>query len=380
MIIEDKNGNTIMDYYFLIITIIDVFVLGIMCVLTKDSETLNVQKKIGFIQSFLLIIIISILEIITIIVDNKAPSFRWINIIANYLGFGLTPAVPIFLSSTLENQRQNRTLKWAKIIEAGYLLFLAVTFPFKTIFYVDQNNHYVRGNLFVIYLLMYIAAILYLLFVTMKVAVIYQDKSKNSIFSIAAFLVLGSMIQVFFPHVHVTWLCVTLLSLLYYIYCSGMWQQLDELTGLLNQKSYLNKTAVLSQNGTLVVFDVDDFKQINDNYGHLMGDKCLKEIAACIKNAYSRDGFCYRIGGDEFCVILHERSDKDRCYRRLLKEWKNRKRSLKILPHISIGTASFKAGDNAQKVKETADQDLYRFKTNQKKERKLRERIYSSKY
>lgn len=74
-----------MDYYFLIITIIDIFVLGIMCVLTKDSETLNAQKRLGFIQSFLLIILISILEVITILVDNKSPSLRWINILSNYL-------------------------------------------------------------------------------------------------------------------------------------------------------------------------------------------------------------------------------------------------------------------------------------------------------
>lgn len=227
---------------------------------------------------------------------------------------------------------------------------------------------------------MYISSILFLLYVTLKVTVIYQNKSKNSVFAISAFLILGSMVQVIFPQVHVTWLCVSLLSILYFIYCNGMWQQLDELTGLLNQKSYLNKTSTLSQSGTLVVFDVDDFKQINDNYGHLMGDECLKEIAACIKKAYSRDGFCYRIGGDEFCVLLHEKSDVDKCYRRLLKEWKNRKRSMRILPHISIGTATFKSGDNAQKVKETADQELYLFKNKQKKERKIRERIHSSCY
>lgn len=374
------KGHTNMDYYFLIITIIDVFVLGIMCILTRDSETLNAQKRLGFIQSFLLIILISILEVITILVDNKSPSLRWINILSNYLGFGLSPFVPVLLSSTLESQRRNRILKWAKNIEVGYLLFLAVTFPLKTVFYVDQNNHYIRGKLFAIYLIMYISSILYLLYVTLKVTVTFQNKSKNSVFAIAAFLILGSMVQVIFPQVHVTWLCVSLLSILYFIYCNGMWQQLDELTGLLNQKSYLNKTSMLSQSGTMVVFDVDDFKQINDNYGHLMGDECLKEIAACIKKAYSRDGFCYRIGGDEFCVLLHEKSDKDKCYRRLLKEWKNRKRSMRILPHISIGTATFKVGDNAQKVKEEADQELYLFKNKQKKERIMKERIHSSGY
>ena len=369
-----------MDYYFFIITFIDVFVLGIMCVLTRDSETLNVRKKQGFIASFLFIILISFLEIITILVDNKPPSLRWLNIFSNYLGFGLSPAVPICLSYSLENQRTSKIFKWARAIEIGFLFLLAVTFPFKIVFYVDPNNHYMRGNLFAIYPVVYIASILYLLFVTMKVAVIYQNKSKNSIFLIAAFLILASMIQVVFPDIHITWLCASLLSILYFIYCNGMWQQLDELTGLLNQKSYLNKTALLSENGSLVVFDVDDFKQINDNYGHLMGDECLKEIADCIKKAYSRDGFCYRIGGDEFCVLLYEKADKDKCYRKLMKEWKNKKKSLRILPYLSIGSATFKAGDDVQKVKETADRNLYRYKKKQKQERQLKERLNSLKY
>ncbi|MDY3248721.1 MAG: GGDEF domain-containing protein [Candidatus Choladocola sp.] len=359
-----------MDYYFLIITTIDIFVLGIMCILTQYSETLSVQKRRGFIRSFILIIIISVLEVVTIIVDNGAVSLRWINITANYLGLGLTPAVPLSLSSALGNRNRDRGLKCAALIEAIYLLFLAATFPRKTVFYVDRNNHYMRGAFFGLYLAVYIAGILYLLVVTMQITVRYQNKSKNCVYAIVVFLLLCTMIQVVFPQIHVTWLCVTLLSILYFIYCNGMWQQLDELTGLLNQKSYLNQTALLSQNGTLVVFDVDDFKQINDNYGHLMGDECLKKIAACIKKAYAKDGFCYRIGGDEFCVLLYEKADHERCYRRLMKEWNRRKETFDILPYVSVGMASFMAGDNALQVKETADKDLYRFKEKHKKERK----------
>lgn len=52
------------------------------------------------------------------------------------------------------------------------------------------------------------------------------------------FLGAETIIQILGPDLHVSWLCVTLLSALYLIYCSEMWNQLDGLTGLLNQNSF----------------------------------------------------------------------------------------------------------------------------------------------
>ena len=84
-----------------------------------------------------------------------------------------------------------------------------------------------------------------------------------------------------------------------------MWNQLDGLTGLLNQNSFLNRSEEMNYtNGMLIVFDVDDFKHVNDVYGHVKGDLCLSIIANCIKKAYAKYGYCYRIGGDEFAAIL----------------------------------------------------------------------------
>ena len=353
-----------MDYYFLIISIIDIFVLGIMSILTKCNETLNMQQKKWFIRSFLLIMMISALEVITVVADNSSSSFRWISIIANYLGFGLTPAVAIFLAAAFD---KNRSTKFAFLAEGAYLLFLAAAFPCRIVFYVDENNQYMRGDSFWIYPAVYFFSIIYLLVMTIFIAGKYQNKSKNSLYLIAAFLLTCTTIQVFFPEIHVTWLCVSLLSILFFIYCNGMWQQLDELTGLLNQKSYLNKTSSLSRDMTLIVFDVDDFKQVNDNYGHLTGDRCLKEIADCIKKAYSKAGFCYRIGGDEFCVLLNAEAEEESCYRMLIKELNLRRETLKMMPYVSVGSASFVKGDNVLKVKETADNNMYQFKKEQKK-------------
>ena len=348
-----------MDYYFFIITIIDIFTLGIMCILIRNNETLNKQQRQRFIMSFLLIMVISVLEMTTVIVYDGPASLRWINILANYLGFGLTPAVSIFLATALD---KNQSTKYAFLLEALYLLFLAITFPQKLVFYVDYNNQYMRGNFFIIYLICYFVSILYLLVITLRVARAYQSKSKNSVYFIVVFLLIGTIVQVIFPQIHVTWLCVTLLAMLFFTYCNGMWQQLDQLTGLLNQNSYLNKTASLSQNGTLLVFDVDNFKQINDTYGHLNGDKCLETIAACIKKAYFKDGFCYRIGGDEFCVLLNKDADEEVCCKNFEAELQNKRETLDFLPYVSIGSASFVVGDNIMSVKEAADQMLYQSK------------------
>ena len=166
-----------------------------------------------------------------------------------------------------------------------------------------------------------------------------------------------------------TWLCVTLLSVLYFIYCSEMWNQLDALTGLLNQNSYLNRTAEMRRSGeVLVVFDVDDFKQVNDRYGHVKGDICLAEIAACIKKAYAHYGFCYRTGGDEFCVLLRDGDKEHACARDFVRRLDERRKELDFLPTVSFGSAEI-SSENVVTVKDRADHNMYRYKKGRKAHR-----------
>ena len=193
----------------------------------------------------------------------------------------------------------------------------------------EQGKPLRRGAYFYIYVAMYYAAMLYLMVATVRTAAAFQNRSRMLIYPLTLFLGAETVIQLALPELHVTWLCVTLLSVLYYIYCSEMWNQLDALTGLLNQNSYLNRTAEMRRSGgVLVVFDVDDFKQINDRYGHLQGDVCLAEIADCIKKAYARCGYCYRIGGDEFCVLLKDEESEARCAKRCKLCWQSGARCL----------------------------------------------------
>jgi diguanylate cyclase (GGDEF)-like protein len=82
---------------------------------------------------------------------------------------------------------------------------------------------------------------------------------------------------------------------------------IDQLTGLFN-KQYLNEKYALDDKcalRTAILFiDVDDFKSINDTYGHLVGDMVLRELADCIKGNVRAENDAIRFGGDEFVVIL----------------------------------------------------------------------------
>ena len=352
-----------MDRYFFILTTIDLFVLGFMCLLTRLSESLNKKQKRGFLLAFALIACISVLEVITIVVDGAPPGYRWLNILSNYLGFGLTPAVPLCLVYVLDKKSIiRRVFKAAVCCEGAYLLFLAATLPYGLVFSVSRENLYARGAYFYIYVAMYYAAMLYLMVATVRTAAAFQNRSRMLIYPLTLFLGAETVIQLALPELHVTWLCVTLLSVLYYIYCSEMWNQLDALTGLLNQNSYLNRTAEMRRSGgVLVVFDVDDFKQINDRYGHLQGDVCLAEIADCIKKAYARCGYCYRIGGDEFCVLLKNADREARCAQEFERQLALRREVVHCLPRVSMGSAPI-SGEDLLAVKEQADREMYRCK------------------
>jgi diguanylate cyclase (GGDEF)-like protein len=82
--------------------------------------------------------------------------------------------------------------------------------------------------------------------------------------------------------------------------------QRDSLTALYNRRSFdaaLEQAVARTDGAALILFDFDDFKQINDDYGHPVGDAVLRAIAAACDGVV-RDGDCLaRIGGDEFAVI-----------------------------------------------------------------------------
>ena len=92
-------------------------------------------------------------------------------------------------------------------------------------------------------------------------------------------------------------------------------EQKDGLTGLYNKKA-ITEMAIKKINEdktpcSLMIIDVDKFKECNDTYGHIFGDRVLLAVSTCIQDAIKGAGMAGRIGGDEFLVILDRTSEDD---------------------------------------------------------------------
>jgi diguanylate cyclase (GGDEF)-like protein len=150
----------------------------------------------------------------------------------------------------------------------------------------------------------------------------------------------------------------------------------DMLTGLNNRRYFFKQgERLLEQHNkkhqilNLLLLDLDYFKNINDQYGHSVGDSCLVAVSDLLKNSSPTDHFCYRIGGEEF-VILSANSD----YNIVVKLAENIRKKIEAL--IVIGENGDKIGctvsigisynqnktDTLKQILKRADLALYKAK------------------
>ena len=146
---------------------------------------------------------------------------------------------------------------------------------------------------------------------------------------------------------------------------------LDALTGLHNRRFFHETLARecarahrYERKLSLIVFDLDDFKDINDRIGHLAGDAVLAEAAERVRDVVRTADVACRVGGDEFAVILPESAinDADQLYRRLQNAVSSRPIGSAGKLFLSAGVAELRAEDDPVSFFQRADDALYRAK------------------
>lgn len=183
------------------------------------------------------------------------------------------------------------------------------------IFDISKENVYTRGPMnFILYIFVFVYYI---------ESIYTVQKAKNDsilveFFPIYFFIIpcmIGTMIQGFFFGISTVWLCVAIAFIIVYIEIQISISFIDDLSGLYNRKymnHYLNK---LQNNKTKHAYgfllDVNDFKVINDTYGHLSGDRAIIHIGKILQNAVGNGCVAIRMGGDEFVIFAILKSNEE---------------------------------------------------------------------
>ncbi len=146
---------------------------------------------------------------------------------------------------------------------------------------------------------------------------------------------------------------------------------IDPLTKTYNRRALikdLEEITTVGEDRTLdmqfIIFDADDFKNINDTFGHVAGDKTLIFMTRLIENSIRKGVRVYRYGGEEFVVLLN-RSELENCEKIVQRVIKNTDES-KLLYRgdtihltLSAGITNHKKGDTVESIIERADKALY---------------------
>jgi diguanylate cyclase len=150
--------------------------------------------------------------------------------------------------------------------------------------------------------------------------------------------------------------------------------RLDPLTGVANRKSFDERFAQelvrRAQGGgpsAMLLCDIDDFKRINDSYGHRAGDRVLQSVATCLHAALRASDLVARIGGEEFCLVLGgtglaEAMNIANQLRSSIESLRFHFRGAPVHITVSCGITDLREADNAESAFDRADAALYKAK------------------
>lgn len=158
---------------------------------------------------------------------------------------------------------------------------------------------------------------------------------------------------------------------------TGLNSRVDYLTGLLGREQGEKEIteSLRNGNGCIMMIDLDNFREMNDKFGHLAGDYVLKEVADLLKDVSQKNIVC-RMGGDEFLYYvdgISRQEEVEEKVKMLLESFEKRKSEIRMLENISlsIGISIFgtDGGSFAELVRK-ADKALYHVKQNNNREQR----------
>lgn len=357
----------------------------VLCIVMENRRR-NIRD--GHEKIFLFMLIITLFAFVANImssIDSGPDWFFPFSAAGNYIEFILSTAlIPIFycyiceqipdLDSSLR-RRLNGILWTMAALCAALILSTAVT---GQIFYFDSAHIYHRGPLFVIPM-----SILLSMMVIVECFLVSQRQKIEAKYyrSLVFFLispVIGWMLQLLIFGLPFSLLGITFAALILFTNIQNRNMDKDYLTGAFNRQtldSYMrNKIDASTSQKTFaaILLDIDDFKSINDCFGHFEGDIALINAVHILRHSVGRNDFIARYGGDEFCVILDSDDQKSvedtilRIERNLAIFNRNENKPYQLSFSMGYAAYPFSLGKDAESFYKIIDRKMYEKKNSRK--------------
>lgn len=347
-------------------------VIFLFCLRVRTGES-KLRAMQLFDWMLLATLVAQIAETICFLIDGKPfPGGRELQYLLNTLCTAVSPFLGLCwclfvdyrIYRSMRHQKVKLRLFIPYIVCMGILLVnLCGT---DIVFSVSQDNVYSRGPLnFVFYI---VVALYYAQSIDISVRAKREGQTIN-FFPVGVFLVpclVGTVLQLLCYGMAFCWLAVAMALVFVHIQLQNSDTFVDEMSGLFNRK-YLNyylhqakKTGNKNLHGIMV--DVNDFKLINDTYGHAAGDRAIQETGTILSSALPEGGIAMRMGGDEFVVLLSKSSDAQAAQTRqdILEnvEHFNKVTDAPFRLSLSTGVARFN-GANVEEFLSELDRSMY---------------------
>lgn len=261
-----------------------------------------------------------IVDIIRLYVDGRSGSLMYIiNLVFTTTMIVFTPILPMLWTIYIDykifrsKRRIDKRLKYISIPTVVNVIFVILSLlggiNGKDIFHIDSSNIYHRGELYKIMVLMSYSYLIYSFSSLMsnKNRVDESEYRALSLFAIPPFI--GGILQSLIFGLKLTWISMALSMLIIFLYVQNNLLHVDVLTGLYNRRN-LEKClrSIFDQNSKSktiggVLLDINDFKYINDTFGHDEGDRALSDMGKVLKNGFNKEDYIFRYAGDEFIIV-----------------------------------------------------------------------------
>jgi len=303
-------GNIIINFYSIVVLII----IYIQYVKKQEKEFL--QYKV-YVMMLKVTIFLLVIDIFARLDGSPNTIYAYLNHIGNFVGFSMNLALAslwiVYVhDQVLQEEKNTRRLIFSLII-LNFINFISVIFSqlFGWYYYIDAENIYHRCSLFFVPVVLVIALIISSIIILVKNRNKIDKKNYTSLIFFAIPPLLGVFLQAFFYGFSLMLNCLALSMLIVFVNIQNYNMYTDYLTGVNNRKKldlYLRekiKSSFENKTFSAIMIDVNDFKSINDTFGHDVGDEALKIFVKLLDSCVEEDDFIARFGGDEFCIILN---------------------------------------------------------------------------